>query len=407
VKTAPDIERRGTRATLVTALRVIFLMVCLGLLTLPAVNMVVPIFAQAPLSGVLPDTPLPQPSLASLASEKLQSGFTAYFEQHYGVRPWATRLDNSLAYWVFGEQPPDKMARVGTNGVLYINDQVYFYNREDKPDGAAMATKVKRAQDLLLARGKVFVLMIMPTKATIWPDEVPWAWRREGAVAREAESHITDPFVKALQSVGAMYVDGRKSVASLPPEAVYAKTGRHLTGPATCQIFRDALDIARPLVHDAEVPEIECNFRMSKEVPIIEEDFDLLRLLNIWTPPPTNAVPAMEPTIDRVPRERRANAMVLGTSFGWKVVYEAERTHALRRIYYYYYESTLVDRETKTDRKVSPRSKDWQDLIADSTLFFYPAPEEYLLQDGEAFYNSVIATYGDNGDTPPDVVKKR
>ena len=406
MKTTPDIEARTARGTLVTALRVIFLMVCLALLTLPAVNMVVPIFEQAPLSGVLPEISLPQPSLSALASEKLQSGFTAYFEQRYGARPWATRLDNSLAYWVFGEEPPDKMARVGTNGVLYINDQVYFYNREDKPDGAAMAAKVKRAQDLLLARGKVFVLMIMPTKATIWPNDVPKGWRREGAVAQEAESHITDPFVEALQAVGAMYVDGRKSVASLPPEAVYTKTGRHLTGPATCQIFRDALDIARPLVHDAEVPEIECRFHMSKEVPIIEEDFDLFRLLNIWTPPPTNAVPAMDPMTDRVPRERRANAMVLGTSFGWKVVYEAERTHALRHIYYYYYESTLVDRETNAAHKVAPRSKEWQDLIADSTLFFYPAPEEYLLQDGEAFYNSVIATYGDNSDEAPGAMKR-
>lgn len=391
---------------LVTSVRLIFLAVCLGLLTLPALNMVVPIFEQAPLSGVLPETSFPQPSLSSIASEKLQSGFTAYFEQRYGARPWATRLDNSLAYWVFGEQPPDKMMRVGTHDVLYINDQVYFYNREDRPDGVAMAAKVKRAQDLLRARGKLLVLMIMPTKATIWPNDVPKAWRRDGAMPHEAESHITDPFVSALQAAGAVYVDGRKSVASLPTDAVYAKTGRHLTAPATCQIFRDALDLARPLVHDAEVPEIECNFHMSREVPISEEDFDLFRLLNIWTPAPTNAVPAMDPMTDRIPRERRANGTVLGTSFGWKVVHEAERTHALRHLYYYYYESTLIDRETNTDRKVTPRSKEWQDLIADSTLFFYPAPEEYLLQDGEAFYNSVIATYGDASDKAPDAVKR-
>jgi hypothetical protein len=381
-----------------TALRLALMAVCLGMLALPAVNMVTPIFEQRPLFGVLEDSPCPKPSLSSLADEKLQSGFTKCFEQRYGARPWMTRLDNSLAFYLFGEVPPDKLVRVGKNDVLYMHDHVNFYNRNDKPDGAAMAAKVKRAQELLLAQGKVFVLMIMPTKMVLWPEAIPDEWKRPNAAPEVPESGITEPYIAGLQASGAFFVDGRKTVAKLPREAVYAKTGRHLAGPAACLIYAEALAIARPLVHDAVVPEIECNYHMAKDVSVEEEDFDLFRLLNIWTPAPTNAVPVMEPMTERVPRERRADAVVVGTSFGWKIVHEGERTHSLRHIYYYYYDSSLIDRDANTDKKVKPRSKEWQDLIASSTLFFYPAPEEYLLGDGESFFDAVIAVYG--GATP-------
>ncbi len=388
------------RVTVITGLRLALMAVCLGMLALPAVHMVHPIFEQKPLFGVLADTPCPDPTIFDLSTEKFQSGFTKCFEQRYGARPTATRLDNSVAYWAFDEMPPDKKVRVGTNGVLFMDDHVSFYNRHDEPDVVAMAAKVKRAQELLLARGKVFIFMIMPTKTSLWPDDVAKGWRREGSSPARPRAAITDRYVKALEAAGALFVDGRKSVASLPREAVYATTGRHLAAPGACAVFSDALALARPLVHDAEVPTIECNFRMAHGVSVEEEDFDLLRLMNIFTPPPSNAVPVMDPMTERTPRERRADGVVLGTSFGWKIVYEAERTHALRRVTYYYYNSRAIDRDTNKDSKVVPMSKEWQDLVASSTLFFYPAPEEYLLVDGEVFVDAVIGVYSAGGAAP-------
>jgi hypothetical protein len=394
--------QRSAASPVATALRLALMATSLAILALPALDMVVSVLPQKPLFGVIEESPCPRPSLASLANETLQVGFTRYFDQHYGARPWATRLDNSLALWVFGEMPPDKAVRIGSNDVLYISDQVSFYNRADKPDASAMAAKLKRAQDILLAQGKVFVFMIMPTKTTLWPEDVPNEWKRPNAAQSVPESNITGPYVEALRAAGARFVDGRATLvnAKLPREAAYSKTGRHLAGPAACLIYSEALALARPLVHDAEVPEIECDYHMAHDVALEEEEFDLYMLLNAWTPLPKNAIPVMNPMNERVPKERRADAVVVGTSFGWKVVHEAERTHSLRHLSYYYYDSALIDPAANTEKKVNPRSKEWQDLIASSTLIFYPAPEEYLLVDGEPFVDSVIAVYGEGKVAP-------
>jgi hypothetical protein len=393
------------RGLLFRALDVLFVAVCLGVLAIPALNMVTPLFVQRPLAGVVAPLAMPKPSLGSFFSEKLQAGFTKYFEQNYGARPLATRIDNSLAYWVFGELPPDKAVRVGTSDVLYIDDQVSFYNRRDQPDAPAMAAKVKRAQDLLLARGKVFVVMLVPTKATIWPDDVPVGWRREGASVDNVRARISDPFIDALRRAGALFVDGRRSVAQLPREAIYTKVGRHLAAPASCLVFSEALDIVRPRMVGAEVPPISCSYRMAHGLSLDREDYDLFKLLNIWTPPPAMAVPLMDPGPEAVAHGRRAKAMVIGSSFGWGVVNEAERTHAFAHLYYHYYTSTLVDRDGLPDRTVKCPSKEWLDVVDATDVFFYSIPEEYLIGDGEVFVDGIIASFGEPSSSPPRVQK--
>jgi hypothetical protein len=132
---------------------------------------------------------------------------------------------------------------------------------------------------------------------------------------------------------------------------------------------------------------------MDSNVSIDAEEYDLFKLLNIWTPPPTNPVPVTLTTTELIPRDRRPSAMVLGSSFGWKFVHEAERTHALGHVYLHYYLSTLVDLDGGPHRGVALRSNEWQDLVSATTLFLAPVPEEYLVHDGEAFLDAVIATF--------------
>lgn len=363
--------------------------------------MIVPFIDEAPLTGAVTAAPRPVVALSAVASEAFQSSFTKYFEQHYGLRALATRIDNSLSYWIFAEAPPDKMVRVGTNGVLYLDDQINYYNGRYEPDAAPVAAKFRRAQDLLRARGKVLVVMVLPTKTNVWPEDVPAAWR--GGAPVQLKQRITDAYVASLAGAGVLCVDGRKAVASLPREAIYAKTGRHLAAPASCLILSDALDLARPLL-EATVPPIDCSYRMDPNVSLDAEEFDLFKLLNAWTPRPTNAVPVTAPTKELTPRDRRADAMILGSSFGWKFVHEAERTNALRHIYFHYYLSTLVDRNGGPHRVVPLRTKEWQDIVDASSLFLVPVPEEFLVHDGEPFLDAIIATLDVEGKPPQSVM---
>jgi hypothetical protein len=376
-----------------TALRVLFVALCLAVVTAPALNMVVPFFAQAPLVGAVAKLSRPAATLSSLFDESYQRALTAYFEREYGARPLATRLDNSLDYWVFGEASPGSRVRVGGRDTLYLDEQLNYLNRRDAPDPGAVAAKIARAQRLLQAQGKALIVMLEPTKTTVWPDDVPAGWRIEGATAEGARARIADPYVAALRNADVAFVDGRSAVARLPRDAVYTRTGRHVSPPASCEILAAALELARPLVRGAELPPADCRYQM-RAGGVLDEDFDLFLLLNVWAPHPTNAVPIMEPAPDLVPRERRPDAMVIGSSFGWNIVYQAERIHAFRHLYFHYYSITLEDRDGGPARPLPLRSQEWKDVVASTTLFLYPIPEEFLIQDAEPFVDAVIATYG-------------
>jgi hypothetical protein len=392
--TSPHQDQRDLRALSVAVARVALIATCLGILIAPSLNMIWPLVIEAPLTGVVVDVPCPALEVSAVASEAFQGGFTKYFEQRYGFRALATRIDNSLSYWVFGEAPPDKMVRVGTNGVLYLDGQINYYNQREEPDAAPVASKFKRAQDLLRARGKVLVVMLLPTKTNVWPEDIPAAWRGGGGAAVDAQKkRVSDGYIDALAKAGVLFVDGRKSVASLPREAVYAKTGRHLCAPASCLILSDALDLARPLL-EATVPRNDCSYRMDSDLSLDAEEFDLFRLLNVWTPRPTDPVPIMLQATELVPRDRRPGAMVLGSSFGWKFVREAERTHVVGHMYLHYYLTTLVDLDGGPHRVVALRSKEWQNLVSSTALFLAPVPEEYLVHDGEAFLDAIIDLFG-------------
>lgn len=389
-----EIDPPCLHATPVAALRVLFVALCLVILTTPALNMVMPLFAQAPLVGAVAKLSRPAMTLSSFFAESYQRAFSAYFEREYGARPLATRLDNSLNYWVFGEAASTGRVRVGTHDTLYLDEQLSYLNRRDAPAVQTIAAKIARAQRLLLAEGKVLVVMVEPTKTSVWPDDVPAGWRLDGATAAGVRSRISEPYVAALTRANVLFVDGRAVVASLPREAVYTRTGRHVSPAASCAILAAALELARPLVNSAEIPPVDCRYEM-KAGGRLDEDFDLYLLLNIWAPHPTNAVPIMEPAPERVPRERRADAMVVGSSFGWNIVYQAERIHALRHLYFHYYSTTLEDRDGGPPRRVPLRSAEWQALLASTTLFLYPIPEEFLIQDAEPFIDAVISTYAD------------
>lgn len=375
------------------ALRIFFVTVCFVILTTPALNMVVPVLEQAPLIGAVAEVARPTLSLSGLSTAKYQKDFTAYFEQCYGVRPLATRLDNSLAYWVFHEVTPGKLVRVGTNGVLYLDQQMALYNRRDQPDAAVMAEKIAHAQRLLMAHGKVLVVMMMPTKTAIWPEDVPAAWSVDDAASSQVRSRITDGYVDALTRAGAVFVDGRRAVAALPREATYTRTGRHLAAPATCLILAAAFDLARPHLGEAQLPSPDCTYRLDHDVALEHEDYDLFMLLNVWAPRPANPIPVMTTEPSMIPRERRPDTMLIGSSFGWKVVVEAERSRALRHLYFHYYATSLYDRDGGPPRPLALRSKEWEDIVASTTLFLYAVPEEFLIHDGDRFFDAVVAAY--------------
>jgi hypothetical protein len=383
--------------TLRNALHVLFVASCFAILVAPAITMVRPFFEEPVLAGWVPPLKRPEPTLVSVGDESFQRGFVAWFEQQYGLRPTATRIDESIAYWGFGEVPPDKRVIIGTRDVLFLDDHLLLYNSAGGgPDVDVFARALVSAQAVMLARGQVLLYIVVPGKLTVWPDDMPKRWSLPQPEPRPYLS-VTPPLVDALKRAGARFVDGRRTLAELSrsqPEAVYAKTARHVSSPAMCMLLEEAFSLARPLLPMWKIPALDCSFTMRTDAPLESNDYDLYRLLNIWPARPRTPIAVVEQVAVRVPAAERPNMLVVGSSFGWPLVYEAERNHAVGEISFHYYMDTLYERRTGATDRVKMGSQRWLDTVSSSPLIVMPVPEEFLSRNIEELIGPLLRAFG-------------
>ncbi len=379
-----------------TALNVLFLLACVAILVAPTGNMVLPMFEQTPLEGVLAEVTRPVLALDGVMTEAYQRGVTAWYEQHYGVRPTASRLDNSVSYYLFGETRIDKTFRIGKRNTLFFDDQLGYYNGRKAKNATEVATLMKQAQDLLLERNKPLVNILIPTKTTVWREDVPDRFALPLPEPRPCDVTY-DAFVDALTRAGVMFVDGKKVLADLQQNqrsAIYSAQGRHLASPAACILLEAALAMARPYLRDSVAPELDCSFEMTTTGAIEEEEYDLFRLLNVWSPHPGTPIPVMPVLPERVPRSERPDILIMGSSFGMKFIKEAERNKALGHIVFYYYNATVIDRDGLPFHPVEFGTPQWYERTFSKALFLVPIPEEYFVDHSREFVGQIIAALG-------------
>lgn len=375
-----------------------FVAIIFALLVVPAINMVRPFLSQEPLYGVVANEQRPPLRLADVGSEEFQRRFSRWFDKNYGIRPTAARIDNSINYHVFHETRAEQPVKVGPSQMLFLNEQLWFHNRHDDPRAGIerFARAARKAQDLLAARGKSLVVMVIPSKTTVYRESVPSEWTLPLPTPRPCDEQVYGAFVRQLVREGVTFVDGRALVdREFPPEKrdrVYSRTGRHLNAVPACRLVQDALDLARPQVQGATIPPIDCSYTMGPATDFVQgEETDLHRLLNIWTPRPNVPIAYMTLPPERIPVSERADLLVVGSSFAWRTVFEAERNKAFGRIHLFYYNKTVVDRDGRPFYPVpSPKSEEWRRLVFEKKVFLLPTPEEFLPDHNGDFLQELI-----------------
>jgi hypothetical protein len=391
------------------ALRLLLIASFLAVCALPTANMAWKLFEQTPLEGVMEEKLRPSLSLAGVAAETFQSGFTQWYEQHYGARPTFTRIDNSVLYYAFHEARPDKLVRVGKGDVIFISDHLNHWNSRRTHEFERYARRVRAAQDALRSHGVEMVFMTVPTKSTYWSDALPPAWVADLPSPRPSSVNIERRFPDELRRAGATFADGTAVLADLGArdrEAIYTRPGRHLASPAACLVTEDALRQVRSRIRAKIIPTLDCSYEMRDDVGLHEEEYDLHRLLNIWIGRPAAKAPFVRFDLpEQVPVEKRPSVLVIGSSFGWKVTKELERNHAVRDLQFYYYNSTVVDWPSSKSQLLKLGSPEWRDLVASKDLLLYVVPEEYFADDNNPFFVTTIKVFGGEAAANEELVR--
>jgi hypothetical protein len=108
-------------------------------------------------------------------SSKYAQGTDEYMTNNFGLRTYAVRADNQIAYSLFGETRA-KQVVIGKNNYLYEDNYIDAYTGLNFLGGNAIQKKVsqfKFIQDSLQARGKHLLVILAAGKASFYPEYIP------------------------------------------------------------------------------------------------------------------------------------------------------------------------------------------------------------------------------------------
>jgi len=344
-------------------------------------------FDNAKINGALSPAKRPAPSFHRFLDEKYQADLTAWFESNLGFRAYSVHADNTLLYHVFGESKQGARVKVGGHGVLYELDDLAYYSKTDPylPSAEtvdAYAAKLAKVQTWVAGMRRGFVPVIIPSKTTIWRDDVPAAWARPLGAVRPTDTRVYEAFKRALDAHGVVYVDARAMLehSTEPRARLWGHDARHWSAYAACLTMQAVMAKYAQLTHRPPV-DYPCPVTMRSDVPDDFVDFDLWGLLNAWAVPRDPVVPVVAAPA-AAPAGARPNALIVGCSFSWTLLRDAERSRALGALYMNYYNKTFVAWPQDVHTPVEPGSAAWNDITLREDLYILDLTETYLFADG-------------------------
>lgn len=175
-------------------------------------------------------TPWPAVAMGRETPRNWPPAFERAFADRFGGRERLIALHHATKALGFGVSPVDKVL-IGRDGWLYFLGEdgraidrdwrgTYAY---DPGEPARVAAEFKRRHDWLAARGIGYIVMIVPDKATIYPEHLPQWLRQVTPVTRLDRLYAA---LRAYPEVAAL--DLRPPLrAAKARERVYFKTDSH------------------------------------------------------------------------------------------------------------------------------------------------------------------------------------
>jgi len=253
------------------------------LLALPLIQRAVRILPPAPLSGAESVPSRPVLTWRGWLDGSYARARERRFAARLSVRSHLVRTDNQIAYSLFGRTGGRGTQIVrGQDGWLYEKGYVDHQNREPVNDGKAAqrAREARRLQDLLAARNIGFVVLLAPSKVTVYPERL-----RPGALARPIGAPGNYDLARAaLSAEGVNVLDARALFLRWKPDSefpLFPRTGTHWSYAAVARL---AGELYRNLERQTgrAYPEIVLA-GLRTETSVLHEENDLGELLNLWT----------------------------------------------------------------------------------------------------------------------------
>ncbi len=313
---------------------------------------------------------------------KLQAGFDAWYSAHLGLRTHAIVGDNTLVYRLFGESPAQSRVVVGKDDVLFIDEDIDYFNLAETRPAAERQAIVSLLIDFRAAlqkEGKDVLVLFSPCKGSLYADKIPVRWSLAAGSQRPSELSSA-ALARVLEASGVPFADGRTILRAASQrterELLYAPRGRHWTEYGACLVMRAGIAKLSPEMR-ARLNPIDCTGAYIGTATQRHSDNDLYRLLNMWN----RAQDALtgQQWRERPPRSPPPSAprvLFVGTSFALQLIGVGKRHGLFENVQFFWYNDLLYQAGQPSSPKLpSPGSPAWKELVLAHDLFIFESPE--------------------------------
>ena len=313
--------------------------------------------------------PYPSISLKTWFSGKFQEQFSNYFSQNFLIRKLFIKITNQIYYSLFDKSYMyDQSIIIGKKKWLYELAYIQDYCRLLIPlhldEAESLAKKLEELQRQLNKRRVKFLVLITPSKASLYPQYIPDVFINKKTDANRDYENLIPLFKKYEIN----YVDGHEitlKASSKTKHPLFCRGGTHWN-------YLGAFFTVEKLIKKIEtlkkipLPHIAYN-EIKVDMKPKENDRDLAYLLHLLFPPYDYITP--HPSIRTVTKSQdfRGSIVFVGTSFIERV-YDILCTNKIFKSidYYFYYKNSLktFPRDFTREHFFKVKNIDWErDII--------------------------------------------
>ena len=366
-----------------------YLVALFGLLLLaPGCQMIWHVFPQPKLIGFTSGADRLPLTWRNWSKGRFQSAFDTWLGQSIGLRAVGIKTDCQINYSVFRESAI-KTADVpilGRNGYVYARCYVDAYARRRAwsfRDVDEYAKDLRRLQDELEKRGKAFIFMIAPSKAEIYPENIPARYLSPSTQDRRSDYQRLLP---ALEREGVRVIDGHALFLEWKEQdqwLLFPPGGIHWQQYAAWRIY-DLMTEELESQLDRPLARVVCNGIAEDGTDWSRGEADVTRVMNIWTSPQwPQRLPRPRLSASQDPDATYPNLLLIGDSFMKGLLEIPERYKTYSRMDYYYYFGTHYAFPSGKIRHAKDEAHDWREDILSRDAVIIESNE--ILLDSKAW----------------------
>ena len=297
--------------------------------------------ANRTLFGVSIKEERPPLNVSSWLNGDLQKGVNNLISEHFAGREILIRGYNQFLYSAFDKSYMSKEEIIhGRHGDLFQSWYVQVFDHDidliQSKEAEALVVMMKDLSERLKNVGSCFVFVITPSKASVYPEDIPDRYLTRLNRGDQRQSNY-DILVPLLKKYNIPYVDGRQITFEHKngmPVRAFATTGTHWTRAVA---FYSTVPLLQTIGREArrEMPEFSESVICIDGRPDKEDD-DLYRLLNLAEKPSERYLHPAFKIADNWSK-RKGVLTFVGGSFVGQIESDIEAAEIFECINHYFY----------------------------------------------------------------------